>query len=120
MKKYLYSSLLVLAGGVLLANTTVAYADSPSASEKEAIAQLVNQGKIKAEEADQVKLIGFEDKETQAEGNQEKKAFNQYRDPKGTWMQTNGNGGLNTVQVVMLKIGNNQMASGTILMTKDG
>lgn len=90
MKKYLYSSLLVLAGGVLLANTTVAYADSPSASEKEAIAQLVNQGKIKAEEADQVKLIGFEDKETQAEGNQEKKAFNQYRDPKGTWMQTNG------------------------------
>ena len=28
MKKYLYSSLLVLAGGVLLANTTVAYADS--------------------------------------------------------------------------------------------
>lgn len=52
MKKYLYSSLLVLAGGVLLANTTVAYADSPSASEKEAIAQLVNQGKIKAEEAD--------------------------------------------------------------------
>lgn len=48
------------------------------------------QGKIKAEEADQVKLIGFEDKETQAEGNQEKKAFNQYRDPKGTWMQTNG------------------------------
>ena len=90
MKKYLYSSLLVLAGGVLLANTTVAYADSPSASEKEAIAQLVNQGKIKAEEADQVKLIGFEDKETQAEGNQEKKVFNQYRDPKGTWMQTNG------------------------------
>ena len=90
MKKYLYSSLLVLAGGVLLANTTVAYADSPSASEKEAIAQLVNQGKIKAEEADQVKLIGFEDKETQAEGNQEKKSFNQYRDPKGTWMQTNG------------------------------
>lgn len=90
MKKYLYSSLLVLAGGVLLANTTVAYADSPSASEKEAITQLVNQGKIKAEEADQVKLIGFEDKETQAEGNQEKKAFNQYRDPKGTWMQTNG------------------------------
>lgn len=90
MKKYLYSSLLVLAGGVLLANTTVAYADSPSASEKEAIAQLVNQGKIKAEEADQVKLIGFEDKETQAEGNQEKKAFNHYRDPKGTWMQTNG------------------------------
>ena len=59
MKKYLYSSLLVLAGGVLLANTTVAYADSPSASEKEAIAQLVNQGKIKAEEADQVKIDWF-------------------------------------------------------------
>ena len=42
---------------------------------KKRFAQLVNQGKIKAEEADQVKLIGFEDKETQAEGNQEKKAL---------------------------------------------
>ena len=107
MKKYLYSSLLVLAGGVLLANTTVAYADSPSASEKEAIAQLVNQGKIKAEEADQVKLIGFEDKETQAEGNQEKNVFNQYRDPKEHGCKPMVNGGLNTVQVGMLKIGNN-------------
>ena len=119
MKKYLYSSLLVLAGGVLLANTTVAYADSPSASEKEAITQLVNQGKIKAEEADQVKLIGFEDKETQAEGNQEKKVFNiVIRKEHGCKPMVNG--GLNTVQVVMLKIGNNQMGSGTILMTKDG
>lgn len=75
MKKYLYSSLLVLAGGVLLANTTVAYADSPSASEKEAIAQLVNQGKIKAEEADQVKLIGFEDKETPSRGKSREESF---------------------------------------------
>ena len=75
MKKYLYSSLLVLAGCVLLANTTVAYADSPSASEKEAIAQLVNQGKIKAEEADQVKLIGFEDKETPSRGKSREESF---------------------------------------------
>ena len=40
----------------------------------------------------------------QAEGNQEE-SFNQYRDPKGTWMQTNGKMVvLNTVQVVMPKI----------------
>ena len=90
-----------------LANTTVAYADSPSASEKEAIAQLVNQGKIKAEEADQVKLIGFEDKETQAEGNQERKLSINIVIRKEHGCKPMVNGGLNTVQVVMLKVGNN-------------
>ena len=89
MKKYFYGLLLFM-GGVFLANTTVAYADSSSKSEKEAIAQLVDEGKIKSTEADQVKLIGFEDKETRLEGNQEKRVFNQYRDSKGTWMQSNG------------------------------
>ena len=105
MKKYITYAALLLTSGALLSTTYVVNAETTTSttkvatsqttsqytSEKEAIDQLVKEGKIKVEDAEQVKLVGFSPRElTQVEGNQEKIAFNQNRDPKGTWMQTDG------------------------------
>ena len=105
MKKYITYAALLLTSGALLSTTYVVSAETTTSttkvttsqttsqytSEKEAIDQLVKEGKIKVEDAEQVKLVGFSPRElTQVEGNQEKIAFNQNRDPKGTWMQTDG------------------------------
>lgn len=105
MKKYITYAALLLTSGVLLSTTyvvsaetttsttkvTTSQATSQYTSEKEAIDQLVKEGKIKVEDAEQVKLVGFSPRElTQVESNQEKIAFNQNRDPKGTWMKTDG------------------------------
>lgn len=105
MKKYITYAALLLASGSLLSTTyvvsaetttsttkvTTSQATSQYTSEKEAIDQLVKEGKIKVEDAEKVKLVGFSPRElTQVEGNQEKIAFNQNRDDKGTWMKTDG------------------------------
>ena len=105
MKKYITYAALLLTSGALLSTTYVVNAETTTSttkvttsqttsqytSEKEAIDQLVKEGKIKVEDAEQVKLVGFSPRElTQVEGNQEKIAFNQNRDGKGTWMQTDG------------------------------
>ena len=105
MKKYITYAALLLTSGALLSTTYVVNAETTTSttkvttsqttsqytSEKEAIDQLVKEGKIKVEDAEQVKLVGFSPRElTQVEGNQEKIAFNQNRDPKGTWMKTDG------------------------------
>lgn len=105
MKKYITYAALLLTSGALLSTTYVVSAETTTSttkvttsqttsqytSEKEAIDQLVKEGKIKVEDAEQVKLVGFSPRElTQVEGNQEKIAFNQNRDGKGTWMQTDG------------------------------
>ena len=105
MKKYITYAALLLTSGALLSTTyvvsaetttsttkvTTSQATSQYTSEKEAIDQLVKEGKIKVEDAEQVKLVGFSPRElTQVEGNQEKIAFNQNRDDKGTWMITDG------------------------------
>ena len=105
MKKYITYAALLLTSGALLSTTYVVNAETTTSttkvatsqttsqytSEKEAIDQLVKEGKIKVEDAEQVKLVGFSPRElTQEESNQEKIAFNQNRDPKGTWMQTDG------------------------------
>ena len=105
MKKYLTYATLLLTSGALLSTTYVVSAETTTSttkvttsqttsqytSEKEAIDQLVKEGKIKVEDAEQVKLVGFSPRElTQEESNQEKIAFNQNRDPKGTWMKTDG------------------------------
>lgn len=95
----------LLTSGALLSTTYVVNAETTTSttkvttsqtisqytSEKEAIDQLVKEGKIKVEDAEQVKLVGFSPRElTQVESNQEKIAFNQNRDDKGTWMKTDG------------------------------
>ena len=105
MKKYITYAALLLTSGALLSTTYVVNAETTTSttkvttsqttsqytSEKEAIDQLVKEGKIKVEDAEQVKLVGFSPRElTQVESNQEKIAFNQNRDGKGTWMQTDG------------------------------
>ena len=105
MKKYITYAALLLTSGALLSTTYVVSAETTTSttkvttsqttsqytSEKEAIDQLVKEGKIKVEDAEQVKLVGFSPRElTQVESNQEKIAFNQNRDGKGTWMQTDG------------------------------
>ena len=105
MKKYITYAALLLTSGALLSTTYVVNAETTTSttkvttsqttsqytSEKEAIDQLVKEGKIKVEDAEQVKLVGFSPRElTQVEGDQEKIAFNQNRDGKGTWMQTDG------------------------------
>ena len=105
MKKYITYAALLLTSGALLSTTYVVNAETTTSttkvttsqtisqytSEKEAIDQLVKEGKIKVEDAEQVKLVGFSPRElTQVEGNQEKIAFNQNRDDKGTWMITDG------------------------------
>lgn len=105
MKKYITYAAVLLTSGALLSTTYVVNAETTTSttkvttsqttsqytSEKEAIDQLVKEGKIKVEDAEQVKLVGFSPRElTQVEGKQEKIAFNQNRDPKGTWMQTDG------------------------------
>ena len=105
MKKYITYAALLLTSGALLSTTYVVNAETTTSttkvatsqttsqytSEKEAIDQLVKEGKIKVEDAEQVKLVGFSPRElTQVESNQEKIAFNQNRDPKGTWMKTDG------------------------------
>ena len=105
MKKYITYAALLLTSGALLSTTYVVNAETTTSttkvttsqttsqytSEKEAIDQLVKEGKIKVEDAEQVKLVGFSPRElTQVEGNQEKIAFNQNRDDKGTWMKTDG------------------------------
>ena len=105
MKKYITYAALLLTSGALLSTTYVVRAETTTSttkvttsqttsqytSEKEAIDQLVKEGKIKVEDAEQVKLVGFSPRElTQVEGDQEKIAFNQNRDGKGTWMQTDG------------------------------
>ena len=105
MKKYITYAALLLTSGALLSTTYVVSAETTTSttkvttsqttsqytSEKEAIDQLVKEGKIKVEDAEQVKLVGFSPRElTQVEGNQEKIAFNQNRDDKGTWMITDG------------------------------
>ena len=105
MKKYITYAALLLTSGALLSTTYVVSAETTTSttkvttsqttsqytSEKEAIDQLVKEGKIKVEDAEKVKLVGFSPRElTQVEGNQEKIAFNQNRDPKGTWMKTDG------------------------------
>ena len=105
MKKYITYAALLLTSGALLSTTYVVNAETTTSttkvttsqttsqytSEKEAIDQLVKEGKIKVEDAEKVKLVGFSPRElTQVEGNQEKIAFNQNRDGKGTWMQTDG------------------------------
>ena len=70
MKKYITYAALLFTSGALLTTThfvqadtitsnETTYAVSQHTSEKDAIDQLVREGKIKAEEADQVKLIGF-------------------------------------------------------------
>ena len=105
MKKYITYAALLLTSGALLSTTYVVNAETTTSttkvttsqttsqytSEKEAIDQLVKEGKIKVEDAEQVKLVGFSPRElTQVEGDQEKIAFNQNRDDKGTWMITDG------------------------------
>jgi len=105
MKKYITYAALLLTSGALLSTACVVNAEATTSttkvttsqtisqytSEKEAIDQLVKEGKIKVEDAEQVKLVGFSPRElTQVEGNQEKIAFNQNRDDKGTWMKTDG------------------------------
>ena len=105
MKKYITYAALLLTSGALLSTTYVVNAETTTSttkvttsqttsqytSEKEAIDQLVKEGKIKVEDAEKVKLVGFSLRElTQVEGNQEKIAFNQNRDDKGTWMLTDG------------------------------
>ena len=105
MKKYITYAALLLTSGALLSTTYVVNAETTTSttkvttsqtisqytSEKEAIDQLVKEGKIKVEDAEQVKLVGFSPRElTQVESDQEKIAFNQNRDGKGTWMQTDG------------------------------
>ena len=105
MKKYITYAALLLTSGALLSTTYVVNAETTTSttkvttsqttsqytSEKEAIDQLVKEGKIKVEDAEKVKLVGFSPRElTQVEGNQEKIAFNQNRDDKGTWMKTDG------------------------------
>ena len=105
MKKYITYAALLLTSGALLSTTYVVNAETTTSttkvttsqtisqytSEKEAIDQLVKEGKIKVEDAEQVKLVGFSPRElTQVESNQEKIAFNQNRDGKGTWMKTDG------------------------------
>ena len=105
MKKYITYAALLLTSGALLSTTYVVNAETTTSttkvatsqttsqytSEKEAIDQLVKEGKINVEDAEKVKLVGFSPRElTQVEGNQEKIAFNQNRDGKGTWMQTDG------------------------------
>ena len=105
MKKYITYAALLLTSGALLSTACVVNAEATTSttkvttsqtisqytSEKEAIDQLVKEGKIKVEDAEQVKLVGFSPRElTQVEGNQEKIAFNQNRDGKGTWMKTDG------------------------------
>lgn len=105
MKKYITYAALLLTSGALLSTTYVVSAETTTSttkvttsqttsqytSEKEAIDQLVKEGKIKVEDAEQVKLVGFSPRElTQVEGNQEKISFNQNRDDKGTWMITDG------------------------------
>jgi hypothetical protein len=105
MKKYITYAALLLTSGALLSTTYVVNAETTTSttkvttsqtisqytSEKEAIDQLVKEGKIKVEDAEQVKLVGFSPRElTQVESNQEKIAFNQNRDDKGTWMKTDG------------------------------
>ena len=105
MKKYITYAALLLTSGALLSTTYVVSAETTTSttkvttsqttsqytSEKEAIDQLVKEGKIKVEDAEQVKLVGFSPRElTQVEGNQEKIAFNQNRDDKGTWIKTDG------------------------------
>ena len=105
MKKYITYAALLLTSGALLSTTYVVSAETTTSttkvttsqttsqytSEKEAIDQLVKEGKIKVEDAEKVKLVGFSPRElTQVEGNQEKIAFNQNRDDKGTRMQTDG------------------------------
>lgn len=105
MKKYITYAALLLTSGALLSTTYVVRAETTTSttkvttsqtisqytSEKEAIDQLVKEGKIKVEDVEQVKLVGFSPRElTQEESNQEKIAFNQNRDPKGTWMKTDG------------------------------
>ena len=105
MKKYITYAALLLTSGALLSTTYVVSAETTTSttkvttsqttsqytSEKEAIDQLVKEGKIKVEDAEQVKLVGFSPRElTQVESNQEKIAFNQNRDDKGTWMKTDG------------------------------
>ena len=105
MKKYITYAALLLTSGALLSTTYVVNAETTTSttkvatsqttsqytSEKEAIDQLVKEGKIKVEDAEQVKLVGFSPRElTQEESNQEKIAFNQNRDDKGTWMKTDG------------------------------
>ena len=105
MKKYITYAALLLTSGALLSTTYVVRAETTTpttkvttsqttsqyTSEKEAIDQLVKEGKIKVEDADQVKLVGFSPRElTKVESDQEKIAFNQNRDDKGTWMLTDG------------------------------
>ncbi|MDU6352161.1 MAG: hypothetical protein E6573_02940, partial [Streptococcus mitis] len=105
MKKYITYAALLLTSGALLSTTYVVNAETTTSttkvttsqttsqytSEKEAIDQLVKEGKIKVEDAEKVKLVGFSPRElTQVEGDQEKIAFNQNRDDKGTWMITDG------------------------------
>ena len=105
MKKYITYAALLLTSGALLSTTYVVSAETTTSttkvttsqttsqytSEKEAIDQLVKEGKIKVEDAEHVKLVGFSPRElTQVESNQEKIAFNQNRDDKGTWMKTDG------------------------------
>ena len=105
MKKYITYAALLLTSGALLSTTYVVNAETTTSttkvttsqttsqytSEKEAIDQLVKEGKIKVEDAEQVKLVGFSPRElTQVESDQEKIAFNQNRDDKGTWMITDG------------------------------
>ena len=105
MKKYITYAALLLTSGALLSTTYVVNAETTTSttkvttsqttsqytSEKEAIDQLVKEGKIKVEDADQVKLVGFSPRElTKVESDQEKIAFNQNRDDKGTWMLTDG------------------------------
>ena len=105
MKKYITYAALLLTSGALLSTTYVVNAETTTSttkvttsqtisqytSEKEAIDQLVKEGKIKVEDAEHVKLVGFSPRElTQVESNQEKIAFNQNRDDKGTWMKTDG------------------------------
>lgn len=104
MRKYITYAALLLTSGTLLSTTHVVHSETttpiqattentPSqyTSERDAIDQLVREGKIKVEDADQVKLVGFSPRElTKVESDQEKIAFNQNRDPKGTWMLTDG------------------------------
>ena len=55
---------------------TTSQTTSQYTSEKEAIDQLVKEGKIKVEDAEKVKLVGFSPRElTQVEGNQEKNSI---------------------------------------------
>lgn len=77
MKKYITYAALLLTSGALLSTTYVVNAETATSttkvttsqtisqytSEKEAIDQLVKEGKIKVEDAEQVKLVGFSPRE---------------------------------------------------------